>query len=205
MTTILLSINNDDFKADLENQINRLVADVRFSEKVPDMIIVDEDKDCLQQLRNEFPCVPVIYLTHNDGTAEDALNITVKKPFKLMRLLDIIRSANNRLDNSEEGVLCFGGFCLYPNKRMIKNSCSDETIKLTEKEVDIIKYLYKHCDEFVDKSDLQKNVWQYSNDVTTHTIETHIYRLRQKVETDDTHRLIETNGGKYRLKIDDNA
>ena len=189
--------------ADLENQISRFVADAHFSEETPDVIIVDEDN--LQKLRAEFPCVPVIYLANNVNTTDDALNITVKKPFKLMRLLDIIRSANNRLDNSEEGVLCFGGFCLYPNKRMIKNSRSNETVKLTEKEVDIIKYLYKHCEEFVDKSDLQKNVWQYSNDVTTHTIETHIYRLRQKVETDEKHRLIETNGGKYRLKIDDNA
>ncbi|MBR1841544.1 MAG: response regulator transcription factor [Alphaproteobacteria bacterium] len=203
MTTILLNINNADFMADLENQISRFVADAHFSEETPDVIIVDEDN--LQKLRAEFPCVPIIYLTNNVNTTDDALNITVKKPFKLMRLLDIIRSANNRLDNSEEGVLCFGGFCLYPNKRMIKNSRSNETVKLTEKEVDIIKYLYKHCEEFVDKSDLQKNVWQYSNDVTTHTIETHIYRLRQKVETDEKHRLIETNGGKYRLKIDDNA
>lgn len=205
MTTILLSINDDDFRADLENQISCAVADVCFSAEMPDVIIVDENRDNIQKLRAEFPCVPVIYLAQNINVAEDALNITVKKPFKLMYLLDVIRSANNRLDNSEEGVLCFGEFCLYPNKRIIKNSLNDKMVKLTEKEVDIIKYLYKNRNEFVDKSDLQKNVWQYSNDVTTHTIETHIYRLRQKVETDKTPRLIETNGGKYKLKIEDNA
>lgn len=205
MTAILLRVNNEDFKADLENQISRLVADVSFSDESPDMIIVDEDKQSLQELRSMFPYVPVIYLAQDINPQEDALNIAVKKPLRLMCLLDIIRSANNRLDNSEEGVLYFNGFCLYPNKRIIQSSDADKVVKLTEKEVDIIKYLYRHSDEFVDKSDLQKNVWQYSNDVTTHTIETHIYRLRQKVETDENHRLIETNGGKYKLKINENA
>ena len=205
MVNILLSVNDTDFKADLENQISRSVSDVNFTDTSPDIIIVDENRYNLETLRSRYSLCPLIYLTQEDLLGGGKLNIIIKKPLRLMNLLDVIRSANNHLDNSEEGILSFNGYCLYPNKRVILNSHTGKTIKLTEKEIDIIKYLYKHSNEFVGKSDLQKNVWQYSNEVTTHTIETHIYRLRQKIETDDNHRFIETSGGKYRLKTDDNA
>ena len=77
----------------------------------------------------------------------------------------------------------------------------DKTIKLTEREVDILKYLYQNSDVISSKENLLENVWGYSADVTTHTIETHIYRLRQKVEEEGGSQLIITENNGYRLNI----
>ena len=63
-----------------------------------------------------------------------------------------------------------------------------------------MKYLYKTSGHYVSKGDLQRNVWKYSEDVATHTIETHIYRLRQKVEQNGGRRLIVTDNGGYMLQ-----
>ena len=82
------------------------------------------------------------------------------------------------------------------------NQRNNEIIKLTEKEVAIIKYLYKAKDKIVSKNELLQEVWGYSPEVTTHTIETHIYRLRQKVEHEDVSaQIILTSDGGYQLKM----
>ncbi|MFR1032737.1 MAG: winged helix-turn-helix domain-containing protein [Alphaproteobacteria bacterium] len=82
------------------------------------------------------------------------------------------------------------------------NQRNNEIVKLTEKEIAILKYLYKAQDRIVAKNELLQEVWGYAPDVTTHTIETHVYRLRQKVEHDDPEaQLIITLEGGYRLKL----
>ncbi|MBO5037877.1 MAG: helix-turn-helix domain-containing protein, partial [Alphaproteobacteria bacterium] len=68
-------------------------------------------------------------------------------------------------------------------------------------EVDIIKYLYQNTPDIATKEDLLENVWGYSSDATTHTVETHIYRLRQKVEKEKGSQLIITENNGYRLNI----
>ena len=120
-----------------------------------------------------------------------------------MNFLDVLRAANNNLDNSEDGYLTFNGYELRPNLREIVDLPSGKVTKLTEKEIGILKYLYKTQGTYVSKTDLQPNVWKYSEDVTTHTIETHIYRLRQKVEQNGGRRLIVTDNGGYMLQQDD--
>ena len=76
------------------------------------------------------------------------------------------------------------------------------TTKLTEKEVSVIKYLYKNAGKIVSKNDLIQEVWEYSADVATHTVETHIYRLRQKVEQNKTeNQIILTSEGGYQLNF----
>ena len=82
------------------------------------------------------------------------------------------------------------------------NLRNNEVIKLTEKEVAILKYLYKSPERIVTKNELLQEVWGYAPEVTTHTIETHIYRLRQKVEHENPEaQLIITLDGGYRLKF----
>ncbi len=98
--------------------------------------------------------------------------------------------------------ICFNQYIVRPIKKDIINQRNNEVIKLTEKEVAIIKYLYKSQDHIVTKNDLLQDVWGYAPDVTTHTIETHVYRLRQKVEHEDADaQLIVTLDGGYRLKV----
>ena len=119
-----------------------------------------------------------------------------------MTLLDVVRAANHKLDHTTEGYLRFNDFELHPSQKEMIDLQGMRQIKLTEREVGILKYLYKNAAEYVSKSDLQTNVWQYNEEVATHTVETHIYRLRQKAETKNR-RLILTNNGRYKLVMED--
>ena len=74
-------------------------------------------------------------------------------------------------------------------------------VRLTEKETNILKYLYRAQGKPVARDELLSEVWGYNATVTTHTLETHIYRLRQKVEPDPANaRLLLTDAGGYRLQ-----
>lgn len=172
-------------------------------ENKPDVVVIDEQTEQLDKIRNTYRNVPLIVLTAKDYAAADNLNLVLHKPFSLWKLLDTIRAANNKLDNSAEGRLVFNRYELHPNARKIIDLVSGEETKLTEKEVTILKYLYKTPDDYVSKNDLQTNVWQYNEEVATHTIETHIYRLRQKVEKDNGRRLILIDNGKYKLNMEE--
>ena len=73
-------------------------------------------------------------------------------------------------------------------------------IELTEKEVGILRCILSTDEEFVDREKLLKQVWNYNPDVTTHTLDTHIYRLRQKLEKDPSiPRLIISEGGGFKI------
>ena len=203
MTKIFLYSDNMDFKEDLEQQLSQNLNMFDIDEYSPDLIIVDEDKKKYEEIRQKYSLLPIVILTTNPTLfIEDKLNIIIKKPFSLSYFIDILHAANNKLDNSEDGYVFFNNYELRPNKKEIIDTLSNNVYKLTEKEVNIIKYLYKFKDNYISKNDLQKNVWQYSEDVATHTIETHIYRLRQKVETDENRKIIITNNGGYKLNTD---
>ena len=200
MVNISLFSDNEDFKNDLSSQITRFVAGAEIGNAFPDIIIIDENDNMYAQKRKEYPSVPILFLSSTTSLNEDNLNISARKPICLMRFLDVVRAVNNKLDNSVDGILVFNDYELRPSQKEITDLVSDKTVKLTEKEVSIIKYLYKMKDEYVCKADLQTNVWQYNESVTTHTVETHIYRLRQKVECGER-RLIVTENGKYKLNM----
>lgn len=205
MVKISIISDNSELKDDLANQLSRFVSDAEIVTDSPDVIIYDGNIATAQSIRADHTSVPIVYLIEDSDDKGDELNICLQKPLRLMRLFDVVRSANNKLDGSEAGCLTFNDYRLYPNKREIVDLVSGNVFKLTEKEVGIIKYLYRKAPEFVSKNDLQTNVWQYNEEVTTHTIETHIYRLRQKVEQENGRRLIITDKGGYKLKTDKDA
>lgn len=198
MAHILFISDNEDFVEDLKAQILRFAPDFSFVENAPDLLLIDENSECCNELRQKYPTIPLIFLSA-ENKENDILNIYVKKPFSLMSFLDVLRAANNNLDNSADGYLTFNDYELRPNLREIVDIQSGDVIKLTEREIDILKYLYKNQGHYVSKSDLQRNVWKYNEEVATHTIETHIYRLRQKVEQKGGRRLIITENGGYML------
>lgn len=198
MAHILFISDNEDFAEDLKAQILRFAPDFSFVENAPDLLLIDENSECCNELRQKYPTIPLIFLSA-ENKENDILNIYVKKPFSLMSFLDVLRAANNNLDNSADGYLTFNDYELRPNLSEIVDIQSGDVIKLTEREIDILKYLYKNQGHYVSKSDLQRNVWKYNEEVATHTIETHIYRLRQKVEQKGGRRLIITENGGYML------
>ena len=124
----------------------------------------------------------------------------IEKPFKIQHLNKKISIILAKISNSNEITHKIGPFMFFPQKKVIM--LGDKTkVELTEKEVDILKCLIRSGEEIVDKDKLLKQVWNYSSDVTTHTLETHIYRLRQKLEIDSSiPRLIISKGGGFTIR-----
>ena len=208
MPNILLISDNEKFFEDLSNQISYHLPDFTVVTQeetcvVPDMIIVDEDTERLRELHKQQLQVPTILLLSSGADAGDAeASNIVYKPLVLNNFFNLLQAGINIYENSSDGYLNFNQYELRPSKKEILNLRNNEIIKLTEKEVAIIKYLYKAKDKIVSKNELLQEVWGYSPEVTTHTIETHIYRLRQKVEHEDAAaQIILTSDGGYQLKL----
>lgn len=208
MPNILLISDNEKFFEDLSNQISYHLPDFTVVTEedagiIPDMIIVDEDTDKLRELHKQQLQVPTILLLSSGADAGDAeASNIVYKPLVLNNFFNLLQAGINIYENSSDGYLNFNQYELRPSKKEILNLRNNEIIKLTEKEVAIIKYLYKAKDKIVSKNELLQEVWGYSPEVTTHTIETHIYRLRQKVEHEDAAaQIILTSDGGYQLKL----
>ncbi len=208
MPNILLISDDDFLKNDLKEQINLNVPDYNVffneDEKIHfDLIVTDEnipDKYHVQK-----GGVPIFLLTSQkeNNYTDTLVRHIFTKPFKLADFLDELQAGIKRFENSRDGYLIFNNYELHPVSKEIVNLRNGEVIKLTEKEVAVIKYLYRAGKRIVSKNELLQEVWEYSPDVSTHTIETHVYRLRQKVEHDDPDaQLIMTEDGGYLLKTE---
>jgi len=205
MPNLLIVSDNDLFKQDLIFQINKYAPDfiINSQDNIADIIIIDENTEIVNSYLQKYIHVPLLILIKNgiEKPQEQKLITYIPKPFNLNKLIDSLNSAINLVAHSEAGNLTFNKYELKPTSKEILNLRNNEIIKLTEKEVSILQYLYKIKNRIVTKSELLQEVWKYNPDVTTHTIETHVYRLRQKVEHDDTSaQLIITEEGGYILK-----
>ena len=209
MPNVLLISDDEAFAEDLGSQITHhakdfSIIDANNTENAADIIIIDENLSELKKYQEQNLKAPLFFLTFdaNKVKNEKKINHLIIKPFKLSCFLDELQSSINIFENSENGYLIFNRYIVRPVKKDIFNQRNGELIKLTEKEVAVIKYLYKAGNKIVSKNDLLQDVWGYAPDVTTHTIETHIYRLRQKVEHEDPEaQLILTVDGGYQLKF----
>lgn len=198
MKQILLISNTPEFVTDIQEQVAKHIPgfEIVTDTLKPDMVIVDQDQKHLK----DFPKVPNILLTSETDVSGNF--VTIQKPFRLVDFFKNLISIIQRFENTAEGYLSFNQYELRPSTKEIYNHRNSELIKLTEREVAILKYLYKHQENMVTKNDLLENVWGYNKDASTHTIETHIYRLRQKIEHDDEKaQVIETQEGGYKLII----
>lgn len=208
MPNLLFISDNASFAEDLCGQIKYHAPEFNILPEddggVLDIIILDDKASLLKEIRAKHPKTPVFILQSEAETTLESsnLNIVVSKPLQLDSFLNQLCAGNNLLDKSADGYLHFNNYELRPIAKEILNQRNNEVIKLTEKEVSIIKYLYRAKDKIVGKNELLQEVWGYSPDVSTHTIETHIYRLRQKVEHDNPEaQLIMTEDGGYKLKM----
>jgi len=180
-------------------------------EQRPDLLVIDvglpdmDGREAVRLLRGKGFRNPIIILTGQTAdddavtSLEAGANDYVTKPFKFAVLLARIRAHLRQLDASEDAVLRIGQYTFKPtSKQLISESGSK--LRLTEKETAILKFLYRANSQVVARDILLKEVWGYSAQVTTHTLETHIYRLRQKIESDPANAtLLLTDGGGYRL------
>ena len=129
-----------------------------------------------------------------------APNYYIKKPFRVQNLIKKISAILAKISTTIDVAHNIGPFVFYPIKKIVILG-EKAKIELTEKEVGILKCLINSGEEYVDKENLLKQVWDYNSDVTTHTLETHIYRLRQKLEIDPSiPRLIISKGGGFTIR-----
>ncbi len=170
---------------------------------LPDM---DGIETC-KQLRDKGVRAPIILLT---GAAREELdqvngldagaNDYVLKPFKFAVLLARIRAHLRSHEASEDAVYRIGPYEFRPGMRVLIDP-AQKKIRLTDKEAAILRYLYRSGEKPVGREELLREVWGYNSNVTTHTLETHIYRLRQKIEPDaQIPKLLITETGGYRLR-----
>ncbi|CEF56163.1 response regulator transcription factor [Acetobacter ghanensis] len=181
--------------------------DARCDAILLDVTLPDGDgRDFCAELRKEGLRMPVIMLTGSDDEADivrglDAgANDYVAKPFRIAELLARLRAQMRLFENSEDAVFSIGPYTFRPSAKLLLEPVKNRRIRLTEKETAILKFLYRAGTRPVPRQVLLNEVWGYNAAVTTHTLETHIYRLRQKIEPDPAHAsLLVTEGGGYRL------
>jgi DNA-binding response OmpR family regulator len=138
-----------------------------------------------------------------DGDAvlglDSGANDYVTKPFKFAVLLARIRAHLRQHEASEDAVFQIGPYSFKPGAKLLVNEKGSK-LKLTEKETAILRFLYRAGQKVVTRDVLLQEVWGYNANVTTHTLETHIYRLRQKIEPDPSNaRILVTESGGYKL------
>ena len=130
---------------------------------------------------------------------ESGANDYVAKPFRFAVLLARIRAQLRQHDASEDAVFNIGPYTFRPSSKLLVNPKGNK-VRLTEKETAILRYLYRAGRRPVSREILLQEVWGYNSGVTTHTLETHIYRLRQKVEKDASNpSILVTEAGGYKL------
>ena len=181
--------------------------EARYDAVILDVGLPDGDgRDLCQKLRRLGLKMPIIILTGSDDDhdvvrgLEAGANDYIAKPFRLAVLLARLRRQLSTFENSEDAVFPIGPYVFRPAAKLLEERTKNKRIRLTEKEAAILKYLYKAGTRPVARQVLLNEVWGYNAAVTTHTLETHIYRLRQKIEKDPgSAELLVTEAGGYKL------
>jgi DNA-binding response OmpR family regulator len=160
-----------------------------------DLVIMDvglpdiDGREAARILRRNGFKAPMIMLTGHDTDSdivlglESGANDYVTKPFRFAVLLARVRTLLRQYETSEDAVFTIGPYTFRPSSKLLLN-LNGSKVRLTEKETSILRRLYRAKQRSVTRQTLLQEVWGYNSEVTTHTLETHIYRLRQKIEKD---------------------
>jgi DNA-binding response OmpR family regulator len=182
----------------------------RFDAVLLDVGLPDGDgRDFCRRLRAQGMKTPIIMLTASSDEMDvvrgldSGANDYIAKPFRLNELLARLRAQLRSFESSEDAVFTIGPYTFRPSVKQLVEPARNKRIRLTDKETAILKFLYRAAGKAVSRQVLLNEVWGYNAAVTTHTLETHVYRLRQKIEPDPTvSRLLVTEGGGYRLNVE---
>jgi len=218
--TILLVDDDDDLRETLIEQLSlyeefELHQESSAAEGIKiarsghiDLLIMDvglpdmDGREAVKLLRKGGFKAPIIMLTGHDTDSDTILGLEagandyVTKPFRFAVLLARIRAQLRQHEQSEDATFTIGPYTFKPSQKILVDA-SGGKIRLTEKETAIIRYLYRADQKVVTRDILLEEVWGYNSGVTTHTLETHVYRLRQKIERDPSNAeiLVTENGG----------
>ncbi len=181
------------------------IKDQKFDLMIFDINLPDADgREMVKVVRERGINTPIIMLTARDAEEDlvrglnSGANDYVSKPFRLGELIARINAQLRQAEYSEDATLVIGPYQFRPADKSLETE-DGKNIRLTEKETNILKFLYRANRKVVPREVLLGEVWGYVDGIATHTLETHIYRLRQKIELDGMDRIILTADGGYRL------
>jgi len=178
----------------------------QFAAVIMDAVLPDGDGHAVcARLRANGMSMPIILMNGSNCAAEDTISLA--KPFRLSELMVRLRArlvARSKIepipDVSEP--IRIGPYEFSPEDKALRHGDANLRIRLTEKEAAILAFLYRVGERAVPRQELLTEVWGYHPEVTTHTLETHIYRLRRKIEADPAKAcLLITVAGGYRLAV----
>ncbi|MDE0779258.1 MAG: response regulator transcription factor [Alphaproteobacteria bacterium] len=170
---------------------------------LPDM----DGREVCRLMRQNGVRAPIIMLTgHDTDTDADQIlgldagaNDYIAKPFRLNVLLARLRAQMRQHELSEDAVFIIEPYTFRPAQKIMVGA-DERKVRLTEKESAILKYMYRAGSKVVSRDALLGEVWGYNAGVTTHTLETHVYRLRQKIEANPSDaQILVTEAGGYKL------
>ena len=201
----------------LEQAETMAAAFAKIDAFAPDILILDVQLpdgngfNICSRLREQGFERPIIMLTGQDGENEvikgldTGANDYIAKPMRFGELVARIRAQLRQYRASEDARFAAMGVDFIPADKSLTSPVQNKTVTLTEKETLILKKLFRSWPETVSRASLLSQVWGYHSDVTTHTLETHIYRLRQKIGRLSESQLVETTATGYRLSKDEDA
>ena len=182
-----------------EGQVDLVIMDVGL----PDI----DGREAVRILRRNGFKAPIIMLTGHDTDSDTILGLEsgandyVTKPFRFAVLLARIRTQLRQHEASEDAIFAIGPYTFWPASKLLLNQ-EGSKLRLTEKETSILRHLYRAGERPASRERLLQEVWGYNSGVTTHTLETHIYRLRQKIEKDAAApAIVVTAAGGYKLAL----
>ena len=168
-------------------------SDVLSALTTEQIILIDNDVDLLNELIEKKSNQTILFIGKIQPDNEDIIYFS--KPITSNILLAKIKLLQARI---EKGLLtCFS----TPRYTFNGSQKTLNGIRLTQKEADMIEYLWENKDKIISKEELLKQIFGYKDGVETHTVETHIYKLRQKIN-DNENGLISTKEGGYILNLE---
>ena len=185
--------------------------DNMFRDVSPDLVLLStqmpdgDSYDICRKLRNNGFFKSIILLIPKgaeDGIAhglEAGANNYAIKPLRMVELIALIRSQLFQPRAFDDMQFEIGNLSFAPANKMLCDIDSDSAQTLTEKETIILKFLYQAFPGDISKAHILAEVWGFQNTVSTHTLETHIYRLRQKISLLTDKQLVLTTENGYRL------
>ena len=177
----------------------------------PDLILLDIQTpdgngiDICQRLRRNGFAKPIVMMTAKGAEGDIVLGLEagandyIIKPLRLVELIARIHTQLRQFRASNDSQFEIGNLSFVPANKMLHETGSDRMQALTEKEATILKFLYRAFPNDVTKDELLAEVWGFQNGVSTHTLETHIYRLRKKISRLTKKQLVLTIEKGYRL------
>ena len=177
----------------------------------PDLVLLDvmlpdgDGRDMCRWIRAKGYTMPILMLTAQDSEIdtidglESGANDYISKPLRLGELLARINTHMTQYQNQEDARISIGAFYFMQGRKTLIHQETGDRVSLTEKEALIIKLLQRKRGEVVNKTTLLEEVWGYNASIATHTLETHVYRLRQKISYVDAAPFLVTKDSGYTL------